>query len=590
MVAQTMASSLDKKLITMKKSILIVLLLALGLSALAQSTRGRNAGNKTQSVPIDNIENLFDESFQAKTVEILSEKEAQGKGVPSALVRTPDNKLAIMAKDKDGKLQPFYLKGIEVGFWDTRNANTDYDKVFDNYNKVGANTAMFIIHWSDIEPADGKFDFTFTDDIVQKARNHGIKIVWILFTHEQFDMPFLANPEDQWMYNLDTRDGVNYAIQWVKYDNGDISKDIPTQRAKKDSEIMPCFSNPKVYSRVVRMLERLAEHYANSDTVIGTQIGNEEHFSYQGSDSDYNPYTLDLFQKWTKLTGETSWYRFKMDMVSRWFSRWTTAYHQKAPYHITMINPIGGGPEKGEVDIVRKAGVDATTFRDSKIDAIATMFYGTSAAKQWKNLDQVYRINDHYSYPYQLPVLISTEIGIGTGNIPITTEYMVNFIERGSPGFAVFCYGSLVVGNMPFGPGRGRSREGELNEAGEFYKKFMDMVSGCEDIIWPGLPGTGNNISITSTCGEGKISCLHDGDNATLGILHFPDNMANESPTWMIDIPVEIMVKEPGTYSVEVYKGGRKIASHNDSITAKGRIIYVNTSNKESAFIKVKKL
>ena len=564
----------------MKTNILMALSLALCLTVSAQTTSKKKGNQPTSpSASIESIDCLFDDAFQVKPVTILSKEDAQKKRVPSALVRNPNSKLAVMARDKNGELQPFYVKGIEVGFWDTRRGGpeTDYDKVFDAYNKVGANTVMFMIHWGDIEPQDGKFDFSYTDDIVEKAKRHDLKVVWILFMHEQFDMPFLPEPEKQWMYNLDTRDGVNYAIQWVKYDDGDISKDIPTQRAKKDSEIMPCYSNPKVYSRIIRMLGQLAARYSSSETVIGIQIGNEEHFSYQGKDSDYNPYTLSLFDRWKQQTGDDTWLRFKMDMVSLWFSRFTTAYHQQAPYQITMINPIGGGPEKGEADIVNKTGTDATTFRDSHIDAIATMFYGTSAAKQWKNLDQVCKADNTYSYPTRLPILISTEIGIRYRSWAITQEYMINFIERGSQGFAVFSYGS--VGN----------REGEPNDAGECYRKFMAMVTACEDIIWPGLPGTGNNISITATYGEGKVSCLHVGDDATLGILHFPDDMAEEARERRADIPVEVMVQKSGRYTVEIYKDGQLIASHHDQLTpSKGKRYNINISNKEAAFVKVK--
>ena len=558
----------------MKRNILIVLSLALCLMANAHTFVSDKVKKTSPAVDAGSLSGL---TRQAKRVAILSEQEAREKGVPLALVRNPNHKLSVMAKDANGVLQPFYVKGIETGFWDTRRGGlADFDKVFDAFNSLGANTVMFMIHWSDIEPDDGRFDFSYTDDIVEKARRHDLKIVWILFMHEQFDMPFLPDPENLWMYNLDTRDGVNYAIQWVKYDDGDISKDIPTQRARKDSEIMPCYSNPKVYDRVIRMLGRLAARYAGSETVIGIQIGNEEHFSYQGIDSDYNPCTLTLFDKWKAATGETSWLLFKKDMVNSWFSGFTTAYHDQAPYQITMINPIGGGPEKGEAEIIDKTGTDATTFRDSGIDAIATMFYGTSAAKQWKNLDQVYKTDNTYSYPTQLPVLISTEIGINARSWPVTQEYMVNFIERGSQGFAVFSYGS--VGN----------REGETNEAGDKYRKFMAMVTANEDVIWRGLPGTGDNISITATYGEGKMSCLHDGDDATLGILHFPDDMAESVKERHADIPVEVMVKTPGSYTVEIYKDGILTATHHDSLTAsKAKTYPVNISNKEAAFIKV---
>jgi len=141
------------------------------------------------------------------------------------------------------------------------------------------------------------------------------------------------------------------------------------------------------------------------------------------------------FEKWKKLTGETSWNSFKLAIVKLWWSRFTTAYHLQEPYKLTLFNPIGSEPEKGGTTIIARSGTDTTTFRDSKIDAIATMFYYPSASKIWNNLDQVYKADNTYSYPTQLPVLMSTEIGIGRLNtLPYTQEFMIIFLERGSQG------------------------------------------------------------------------------------------------------------------------------------------------------------
>lgn len=562
----------------MKKSFHIASVLALCLTVAASVSACRNADSpQVSSVPLEDVECLFDSTFNVRTVTILSKEEAREKNVPVALVRNPNGKLALMAGDEEGEMQPFYMKGIECGFWGMRSENPDYDTIFETYRKMGANASMFMIHWSDIEPRDGEFDFSFTDSILETAERHGIKIVWVLFMHEQFDMPFLPAPEDLWMYNFDTRDGENYAIQWIKDRNDDIVKDIPSHRERGYSEIMPCYSNPAVYSRIVRMLGRLADHYKDSNSVIGVQIGNEEHFSYQGEDSDLNPYTLAAFDKWKDQTGETAWNRFKLDMVKRWFARFTTAFHQYDPYKITMINPIAGGPEKGETGIIDRSGTDATTFRDSGIDAIATMFYWDNGHKIWNNLDQVYKAGNTYSYPTRLPLLMSTEIGIRNLHPwPYTQEYMTNFIERGSQGFAIYAYGHMA------------SLDGRLNEHGEYFRNYMAMVAANEDIIWPGLPGIGDNISITSTYGGGKVSCLHNGNDATLGILHFPDDLRSEIPEKQAEIPVEIRVNESGRYSVEVYQNGNMTASQTmDLASSKGRIIYISLSNKNTAFIKV---
>ena len=50
------------------------------------------------------------------------------------------------------------------------------------------------------------------------------------------------------------------------------------------------------------------------------------------------------------------------------------------------------------------------------------------------------------------------------------------------------------------------------------------------------------------------------------------------------------MVKQSGKYTIEIYKDGILAASHHDDLTAsKGRIYTINISNKEVAFIKVKR-
>ena len=51
--------------------------------------------------------------------------------VPStaALVRLPNRKIVYMVKEQ-GKWEPFYVKAIETGYWDTRyEKDTDYDSV-----------------------------------------------------------------------------------------------------------------------------------------------------------------------------------------------------------------------------------------------------------------------------------------------------------------------------------------------------------------------------------------------------------------------------------------------------------------------------
>lgn len=151
-----------------------------------------------------------------------------------------------MVRDSSGKMAPFFVKGLETGFWDTRKPETDYDQVFENYRKLGSNTALFMIHWMDIEPADGKFDFKFTDMIVKKAKQHGIKIWWVLFMHTQ---PHLLNiGENSWIYRLNSSEEADSVLQWVKNDKGRLLKTTREQLSELGKQFH-AYGQPVIFSR-----------------------------------------------------------------------------------------------------------------------------------------------------------------------------------------------------------------------------------------------------------------------------------------------------------------------------------------------------
>ena len=134
----------------------------------------------------------------------------------SALIRLPNGKVAYMTR-ANGKMEPFYIKAIETGYWDTRyEQSTNYDTVFADMREMGANTAYVMLHWEDIEPADANFDYTLADSVVAAAKRQGLKIGWVLFLHAQRDKVPTLTPETAWTFHLDERDSANYTMQWVK--------------------------------------------------------------------------------------------------------------------------------------------------------------------------------------------------------------------------------------------------------------------------------------------------------------------------------------------------------------------------------------
>ena len=73
-------------------------------------------------------------------------------------------------------------------------------KVWPAVKRLQANTASVPIAWEQIEPAEGKFDFSFLDTLLTEARANDVRLVLLWFA--------------TWKNN-----GPNYAPEWVKLDN-----------------------------------------------------------------------------------------------------------------------------------------------------------------------------------------------------------------------------------------------------------------------------------------------------------------------------------------------------------------------------------
>ena len=145
-------------------------------------------------------------------------------------------------------------------------------------------------------------------------------------------------------------------------------------------------------------------------------------------------------------------------------------------------------------------------------------------------------------------ILVPSEIGLGKRwgpRVQFQTQ-AIKTIERGGQGYVAYCYGELVdsVGNP--------------NVFGQFFRKFNDMVQANEDIIYAGVPGSGD-VSMSIAVPGAKISQLHHDADGTLGILYFPNVYTQKRPdsnTNTHDVTVEFKSAKSGKYKVEVYRDG----------------------------------
>jgi hypothetical protein len=512
------------------KNVLLVMIMGLGLSMC--------------SGPEEKFSPFFNTNFKPMSARIIPESELNEVPTDFALARLENKRLSLMVRDDSGQINPFFVRGIETGFWDTRRGETDWDQVFENYRKLGSNTALFMLHWNDIEPEDGRFDFSFADMIVEKAEMKGIKIWWVLFLHTQPNL--LDVDEDTWFYTLSGSDEADSVMQWVKNEEGKLMKTTAEQFEHIDKQFH-AYGHPEIFTRTINMIQTLAEHYKNSGTVIGVQIGNEEGFNFRGP-SDYNPYTLKLYDKWSLETGRIDTVQFKKEIFRWWWQQYTTAFHEIDPYKLTSFNLQAGGPEAGNLDLINSNGSDCSIYREGNIDVIGTMFYDARGETIWKNFDMEYS-----SFVYDLPILIPSEIGIGWRNAPYSWGQVnvLQMLERGGLGFACYCYGELV------------DRDGNINDNGIYYRNLVANIEANEDILCTAIPGSGDLVFESDMPGL-RISQLKGTEGKSLGILYFPETCLEDNAdenNEKIDLQISIETSVTGNYNINIYHEGVSVES-----------------------------
>src|SRR5262245_30594201 len=89
---------------------------------------------------------------------------------PMPEVVTRNGRSALMG---DGA--PFLLLGAQVN--NSSSWPAVLPKVWPAVKKLGANTVSFPIAWEQVEPTEGKFDFSFLDTLLKEARAQQLRLV-----------------------------------------------------------------------------------------------------------------------------------------------------------------------------------------------------------------------------------------------------------------------------------------------------------------------------------------------------------------------------------------------------------------------------
>lgn len=150
---------------------------------------------------------------------------------------------------------PMLVLGGELGNSSATCAE-DIASIFPKLSRMGLNTVLVPAYWDLIEPVEGEYDFTLTDNVISEAQLNNLKVIFLWF--------------GAWKNSMSC-----YTPLWFKKDY----KKYPRAytRAGEPLEIASAFS-PEVFAADSTAFSRWLDHVDsvdNDDTVIAIQIENE---------------------------------------------------------------------------------------------------------------------------------------------------------------------------------------------------------------------------------------------------------------------------------------------------------------------------
>jgi len=358
----------------------------------------------------------------------------------------------------DGK--PFFILGAQAhnsSAWPGM-----LPSVFSAIKELNANTLEVPIYWEQIEPVQGKFDFSLIDTLLQQSRKHKVHAVLLWFA--------------TW------KNGSNhYMPEWMKKEAAKYPNIIDKKGNSVDSP-SPNFSatieaDKKAFAAVMRYLKKVDKQH----TVIMMQVENEP--GAWGSVRDYSDSAQLLFKQpvpkellestllkqlnvidssngngnWQKVFGERADEYFQAWSVARFIEQVTAA--GKAEYALPMYvnaalrNPLtnptadsyeSGGPTDNVIPIWKAAA--------PSIDFLAPDIYEFGSEKILKVMDLYSRkdnplfvpeasfTNDKAKYIYQVFAkggIGFAPFGVDDNNQNFSKEYLSNHLTPFAQEYAI---------------------------------------------------------------------------------------------------------------------------------------------------------
>ncbi|MEG3164378.1 DUF5597 domain-containing protein [Sphingomonas sp. PB2P19] len=354
---------------------------------------------------------------------------AQQTAVPR--IETRDGRHALIV---DGA--PFLMLSAQVN--NSSNYASQLPAVWPMLDRLHANTVEIPVAWEQIEPTEGKFDFSFVQALLDQARAHDKRVVLLWFGTWKNTSPA-------------------YTPDWVKLDNRRFPR-MKTRAGKDHGVLSPMYrATLEADKRAFVQLITYLKAHDPQNTVILVQPENET-----GSYSNPRDYGVEgnrLFAQpvppaltkalgkpagtWTALFGAQADRAFNTWHVARYVNEITAAGKAVKPLPMyvnaslagpsNVPDPNGvasGGPQQDVLDIW-KAGAPAIDFQAPDI-------YDRKASNVVAYLD-AYRRADN--------ALMVPEIGNATD----FARFLWPALGRGAIGFAPFGMDDTGYSNYPLG-------------------------------------------------------------------------------------------------------------------------------------------
>lgn len=361
---------------------------------------------------------------------------------------------------------PFVMFGAQVH--NSSNYPQVLKKVWPAIKDMHANTVEIPVAWEQIEPVEGKFDFSYVDTLLAQARQNNVHLVLLWF--------------GTWKNT-----GPQYTPEWVKFDNRRFPRMLD-----QDGKSSYCLSpfGEETLKADKRAFVALMEHIKKIDqtrhTVILMQVENE--VGTYGLVRDYGPKAqaafkqdvpqsvLDHKKAPVPLAAKGTWSAVYGDYADQYFHTYAIASYieeiakaGRAVYDLPMyvnnalrdpLEPMApwkgnfssGGPTYDVIDIYKAAA--------PHIDLAAPDIYSPDSNKFVATLDRFQRPDN----PLMMPEM---------GNSSDYVRYAYLVLGRGSMGFSPFGIDYTSYSNYPLGSKL--TGKAMVEPFGEIYAAFRPM-------------------------------------------------------------------------------------------------------------------